>query len=78
MRIAAEARTLAILEAGLELAEGQATGTGTDCRVIAAPPGDEPFVGLHTALDEARGAAVLHVVAAGAADGIARYGDRLG
>lgn len=78
MTIAAEARTRAIDEAGLELAEGRATGTGTDCLVIAAPPRDEPFVGLHKALAEARGAAVLHVVAAGAADWIARYGDRLG
>lgn len=78
MTIAAEARTLAIDEAGLELAEGRATGTGADCLVIATPPGDEPFAGLHMALAEARGAAVLQVVAAGAAEWIARYGDRLG
>lgn len=75
--IAAEARTAAVIEAGLSLPRGRATGTGTDCLVIAAPPGDTPYCGLHTAQAEALGAAVHAAVAAGAADWCARYGTDL-
>ena len=77
LTIAAEARTLAVIEAGLSLPRGLATGTGTDCLVIAAPPGDTPYCGLHTAQAEALGAAVHTAVAAGAADWCARYGTNL-
>ena len=77
MTIAAEARTLAVIEAGVHLPRGLATGTGTDCLVIAAPPGDAPYCGLHTAQAEALGAAVHAAVAAGAADWCARYGTEL-
>lgn len=65
LSIAAQARTVAVLEAGLDLPSGLATGTGTDCIAIAAPAGDTPYAGLHTAVGEAVGQAVLHAVRAG-------------
>lgn len=37
LSIVAEARMLAILEAGFDCGTGVATGTGTDCVVITAP-----------------------------------------
>jgi len=49
--IAAEARTAAILDLGLTLADGRKlSGTGTDCIVVAAPsgPNAEKHCGLHT------------------------------
>ena len=51
--IVAEARTAAILDLGISLMDGRPlTGTGTDCIVVAAPPGAHPLshCGLHTAL----------------------------
>lgn len=66
--IAAQARTLAVIAAGHLLPEGAATGTGTDCIAVAAPPGDTAYAGLHTALGEAVGRAVHDAVAAGAAE----------
>lgn len=62
MSIAAEARTVAVLEAGHTLPTGIASGTGTDCIALAAPPGETAYAGLHTALGEAIGAAVLDAV----------------
>ncbi|MEM1276594.1 MAG: adenosylcobinamide amidohydrolase [Pseudomonadota bacterium] len=60
MSVAAQARTTAVLENGPDLPGiGRATGTGTDCIVVAAPSGDEPHAGLHTATGQAIGAAVL-------------------
>ncbi|MEP9349028.1 adenosylcobinamide amidohydrolase [Xanthobacter sp. KR7-225] len=66
LSIAVEARTLAILEAGYrrEGQEAPVSGTGTDCVVVSAPagrPGAAPhdYAGLHTAVGEALGAAVL-------------------
>ncbi|MEO1272728.1 MAG: adenosylcobinamide amidohydrolase, partial [Myxococcota bacterium] len=41
------------------------TGTGTDCIVLAAPPGHAVYAGLHTAVGEAVGRAVYDAVAAG-------------
>lgn len=76
LSIAAEARTAAVMEAGLRLPTGLATGTGTDCLAIAAPPGAGAFAGLHTATGEALGRAVHDAVAAGAADWMAEH-DRL-
>lgn len=66
LSLVVEARTLAILEAGY-CRQGQdapVTGTGTDCVVMSAPaagPGAAPhdYAGLHTAVGEALGAAVL-------------------
>jgi adenosylcobinamide amidohydrolase len=48
------------------LPSGLATGTGTDCIAVAAPQGAEAFSGLHTALGEAIGQAVLRAVGKGA------------
>lgn len=65
--IAAEARTLAVVEAGLQLPTGTASGTGTDCLALACPLGELPHVGLHTAAGEALGRAVHQAVAQGVA-----------
>jgi adenosylcobinamide amidohydrolase len=69
--IAAEARTAAVLAAGLRspLSGRPATGTGTDCIVIAAPATARPdrFAGKHTACGSAIGAAVHGAVSRGVA-----------
>ncbi|MCH8467949.1 MAG: adenosylcobinamide amidohydrolase [Roseinatronobacter sp.] len=66
--IAAQARTTAIMDAGHLLPDGagRATGTGTDCIAMAAPEGMNDYAGLHTAIGEAIGRAVLEAVGAGA------------
>lgn len=66
--IATEARTAAVLDAGILRAGVAVTGTGTDCIVVAAPAGDAaaPFAGLHTAIGEAVGAAVYRAIREGA------------
>jgi len=51
-----------------------ATGTGTDCIVVAAPPGAQDYAGLHTAQGEALGRAVFDAVARGAAEWRATIG----
>lgn len=68
MTIAVQARTAAVMAAGLALATGTATGTGTDCVVLACDAGPLRHAGLHTALGEAVGAAARAAVAAGVAD----------
>lgn len=68
LTIAVQARTAALIETGLELATGLATGTGTDCTAVACPPGEVRYAGLHTAVGEAVGAAVRTAVARSAAD----------
>lgn len=72
LSIAAEARTVAVLEAGWEIGGRTVTGTGTDCIVVAAPCGDkgEPFAGLHTAVGAAVGRAVYDAVGQGCAEWI--------
>ena len=79
LSIAVEARTLAVLEAGFATGPdgAAATGTGTDCIVIASPIGwDEAvFAGLHTALGEAVGAAVLAAMRAAVGEWMAEYGE---
>jgi len=71
MAIAAEARTAAVLAAGLRspLSGRPATGTGTDCIVVAAPRALCPdrFAGKHTARGSAIGAAVFGAVSRGVA-----------
>jgi adenosylcobinamide amidohydrolase len=61
--IVAQARTVALVEAGYRRAglAGSVTGTGTDCIVMAAPVGATPaaFAGMHTAIGETVGACVL-------------------
>ena len=66
LSIATQARTAAIMDIGLPLTSGIATGTGTDCIAIAAPPGQSDYAGLHTDLGEAVGAAVYRATALGA------------
>ncbi|SEN08900.1 adenosylcobinamide hydrolase [Gemmobacter aquatilis] len=75
LTIAAEARTAAVLDSGLTLPDGsRATGTGTDCIALAAPPGAGRFAGLHTALGEALGRAVRQAVLAGAREWVQENG----
>lgn len=57
--IAAQARTVAVLEATLRRGGDVVTGTGSDCIVVATPSGGTVgYAGLHTAVGEAVGAAV--------------------
>jgi adenosylcobinamide amidohydrolase len=67
--LAAEARTAAVLEARVpsRVTGRPATGTGTDCIVVAAPEGDdaERWVGKHTAIGAQIGAAVRDATARG-------------
>lgn len=76
LSIVTQARTLAILEAGYvrEGAEGPVTGTGTDCIVVSAPQEGAPlaYAGLHTAMGEALGAAVLAASRAATAEWLAQ------
>lgn len=58
LSIAVQARTAGVMAAGVELATGLATGTGTDCVALACLPGEARYAGLHTAVGEAVGAAV--------------------
>ncbi|MCI0347711.1 MAG: adenosylcobinamide amidohydrolase [Chloroflexi bacterium] len=70
MALAAEARTAAILEAGVpSRASGlPATGTGTDCIVVAAPAAGAAaaYAGKHTAVGHLVGAVVAEAVRRGA------------
>ena len=70
LSIAVQARTAAVMEVGLHLDTGLATGTGTDCAALACDPGEGRYAGLHTALGEAIGAATRQAVASAAADWI--------
>jgi adenosylcobinamide amidohydrolase len=67
--LAAEARTAAVLEAAVPSRRTgrPATGTGTDCIVVAAPEGAAPdvYVGKHTALGALVGGAVREATARG-------------
>ncbi len=65
LSLAASARTAAVLEAGVQIESGAATGTGTDCLVVASPPGETGFAGMHTAVGEAIGAVVYAAVRRG-------------
>jgi adenosylcobinamide amidohydrolase len=70
--LVAEARTAAVLEANIpsRVSGRPATGTGTDCIVIAAPVGTpaERFIGKHTALGSDVGAVVYQATARAIAD----------
>lgn len=72
LSIAAEARTTALLESGILSTESRkpATGTGTDCIVIAAPPAGKTlcYAGKHTLLGHLIGASVLEAVHSGIND----------
>lgn len=71
LTIAVQARTAGVMAAGLVLATGQATGTGTDCLALACKAGQGRYAGLHTAVGEAIGACVRQAVEAAAADWVA-------
>lgn len=77
LTIAAQARTLAVLTAGIMLPSGLATGTGTDCIALACDPGEQVFAGLHTELGEAVGRAVHDAVLRGAREWIEEHGSSL-
>ena len=68
LSIATQARPAAIMDAGLALPTGRATGTGTDCIAVAAPEGPAGYAGLHTDIGEALGAAVYRATLSGARD----------
>ncbi|GLK57680.1 adenosylcobinamide amidohydrolase [Methylopila capsulata] len=73
LSIAVEARTAAIMASGRTVDGGAATGTGTDCVVVATPL-DGPaasFAGLHTDVGVAIGTAVYESVKSGACDWMA-------
>lgn len=71
MSVAVEARTAAVMGAGMTLATGLATGTGTDCVALACDAGTGRYAGMHTATGEAVGACVRDAVAAGVAEWLA-------
>lgn len=70
LTIIAQARTAAVIDAGLDLPTGRATGTGTDCIAMAAPRGPADYTGLHTDIGEVLGNATYSAVLAGARDWI--------
>jgi adenosylcobinamide amidohydrolase len=78
MSIATEARTASILDAGVpSLRSGlPATGTGTDCIVMATPLAGrrEPYAGKHTRIGHVVAAAVAEAVRRGAAEWKAERG----
>ncbi len=71
LTLAVEARTAAVLDADIESRRSglRATGTGTDCLVVAAPRAARKiaYAGKHTAIGHVVGAAVYDAVARGAA-----------
>lgn len=80
LALASEARTAAVLEARVpsRRSSAPATGTGTDCIVVAAPEAGEPlrWVGKHTVAGSLVGGTVREAVARGVrrwiADEVAR------
>lgn len=72
LALVAEARALAVHEAGVlsPVSNRPATGSGTDCVVVAAPAamgdGGERYAGKHTTLGQLAGAVVLEAVSRGA------------
>jgi adenosylcobinamide amidohydrolase len=66
--IAAQARTVALVELEWKPHGEVLTGTGTDCIVVAAPRGDpeEQFAGLHTDIGAAVGRAAYDAITLGA------------
>ncbi len=69
LALASEARTAAVLDGRVPSRRSQelASGTGTDCIVVAAPEGGEPlrWVGKHTLAGSLLGGAVREAVARG-------------
>lgn len=73
LSIVAEARTVAVLEAGIQSTAGPglASGTGTDCIAVACPKESDTaartYAGKHTVLGHLIGAAAYEAVATGIA-----------
>jgi adenosylcobinamide amidohydrolase len=80
LALAAEARTLAVVEAAVPSTRtgGVASGTGTDCIVIAAPvaAAGAAYAGKHTALGHVIGAAVHEATRRGIEDWLREWGRR--
>lgn len=77
MSLMAEARTLAMMEAGLKspISGGTSTGTGTDCLTVVAPlKGNQGlrYVGKHTPMGHLIGKAVYESVRNGVAEWVER------
>jgi len=75
MSIATQARTAAVIDHGPDLPHGRATGTGTDCIVVAAPPGDVAYAGLHTEVGEVLGRVVYDAITHGTREWMATEGN---
>lgn len=82
LAMAAEARAMAVLEGGVVSRRSgrPATGTGTDCTVVAAPCGAAvtSYAGKHTALGHLVGRAVAEAVGRGVAVWLERHPSRRG
>lgn len=71
LSIVAEARTVAVLEGGIQSTArcGLASGTGTDCIAVASPRESDatarPYAGKHTVLGHLIGATTYNAVATG-------------
>lgn len=80
LSMVAEARTLAVLDAGVASRQSgrPATGTGTDCTVVAAPLGTPAlaYAGKHTMLGMLVGATVFEAVSRGAHAWLDRHAGR--
>jgi len=80
LSMVAEARTLAVLDAGVASRQSgrPATGTGTDCTVVAAPLGAPAlaYAGKHTVLGMLVGATVFAAVSHGARAWLDRHAGR--
>jgi adenosylcobinamide amidohydrolase len=80
LAIAVEARAMAVLEGGVASRRSglAATGTGTDCTVVAAPCGASvtAYAGKHTALGHLVGATVAAAVGHGVAQWLQRHPPR--
>lgn len=75
--IATQARTAAIIDLDWRLDGRPATGTGTDCIVVATPHGEgEQFAGLHTDTGAALGRAVYNAVHEGGLVWVGEHIDR--
>jgi adenosylcobinamide amidohydrolase len=80
LAVACEARAMAVLEGGVASRKSgrPATGTGTDCTVVAAPCGAAvtDYAGKHTALGHLVGATVAEAIGQGVAAWLERHPSR--
>jgi adenosylcobinamide amidohydrolase len=80
LTVASEARAMAVLEGGVASRKSgrPATGTGTDCTVVAAPCGAAvtAYAGKHTALGHLVGVTVAEAIGRGVARWLERHPSR--